>query len=109
MSVLTFYAIQDLTRASAEYLRDQRTNFVAGLPAPCVARDISLSSELSDLSFHRDFPGGEGETLFVQRGGAEHAHGQEGRRLLGFERFDVPAGASPAEMTVINRANELLF
>ncbi len=45
----------------------------------------------------------------MQRAGAEHAHGEEGRRLLGFEKFDVPADASPAERSVIARANELLF
>ncbi|KZV65342.1 DUF1479-domain-containing protein [Peniophora sp. CONT] len=79
-----------LTDYNAEYLRDQRSNFVSGLPAP-------------------DFPGGEGESHFVQRAGAEHAHGEEGRRLLGFEKFDVPADASSAERSVIARANELLF
>lgn len=65
--------------------------------------------ETSDLLPRRDFPGGEGESRFVQRGGPEHAHGEEGRRLLGFEKFNVPIDASSAERSVIEEANKLLF
>lgn len=79
-----------LTDYNAEYLRDQRINFLLGLPAP-------------------DFPGGEGESHFIQRGTPEHVRSMEGRRVLGFEKFEVRPGATAAEEDVIRRANEVLF
>ncbi|KAI0317605.1 DUF1479-domain-containing protein [Amylostereum chailletii] len=88
-SVLYIPAIP-LTVNNAEYLRDQRANFVAGLPSP-------------------DFPGGFGESTFVNRGSAADAHGVAGRRLLGFEKFEVPAGSTHGEAEVIRAANEILF
>jgi len=79
-----------LTVRGAEYLRDQRENFKRGLPPP-------------------DFPGGEGESRFLNRGGQEHIQGETGLRALGFKPFDIPAGASPGEMQAIVEANRILF
>ncbi|KAI0029442.1 DUF1479-domain-containing protein [Vararia minispora EC-137] len=79
-----------LTDYNAEYLRDQKSNFIRGLPAP-------------------DFPGGEGETRFVHRGSVDHISSGEGRALLGFEPFTLPPEATVAEQEVIKRANELLL
>ncbi|KAJ7117571.1 hypothetical protein C8R44DRAFT_925086 [Mycena epipterygia] len=56
-----------LTLVNANYLRDQRSNFLAGLPAP-------------------DFPGGKGESAFVGRATIDDVH-PEGRRAVGFEKF----------------------
>ncbi|TFK74767.1 DUF1479-domain-containing protein [Pluteus cervinus] len=64
-SVLYIPAVP-LTLHNAVYLRDQRINFLSGLPAP-------------------DFPGGEGESKFVGRATAEDVSTPEGRALLGFQ------------------------
>ncbi|KAF8181820.1 hypothetical protein BJ912DRAFT_906656 [Pholiota molesta] len=57
-----------LTVHNASYLRDQRINFLAGLPPP-------------------DFPGGEGESQFIGRGSVADINTDEGRRLYGLEAF----------------------
>ncbi|KAH8982918.1 DUF1479-domain-containing protein [Lactarius hatsudake] len=88
-SVLYIPAVP-LTVRNAEYLRDQREHFSQGLPAP-------------------DFPGGEGESYFLNRGGREHAHGEAGIRALGLEKFDILEGASEGEAQTILEANRLLF
>ncbi|KAH9012229.1 DUF1479-domain-containing protein [Lactarius deliciosus] len=88
-SVLYIPAVP-LTVRNAEYLRDQREHFSQGLPAP-------------------DFPGGEGESYFLNRGGREHAHGEAGVRALGLEKFDILEGASEGEAQTILEANRLLF
>ncbi|KAJ7828264.1 DUF1479-domain-containing protein [Mycena olivaceomarginata] len=59
---------------SVQYLRDQRTNFLAGLPAP-------------------DFPGGSGESAFVGRATVEDVYPGAGQRAVGFEKFET-AGES---------------
>ncbi|KAF9007052.1 hypothetical protein BDQ17DRAFT_1351327 [Cyathus striatus] len=59
----------------ASYLRDQRNNFVAGLPPP-------------------DFPGGEGESKFA-----------EGKKMLGFERFESSTDGSKQ---FIDKVNDML-
>ena len=56
-----------------------------------------------------DFPGGEGESHFLNRGGKEHIQGKAGLRALGFEKFDVPQGASAGEAQAILGANKILF
>ncbi|KAJ7250502.1 hypothetical protein B0H12DRAFT_1120680 [Mycena haematopus] len=56
-----------LTLDNVQYLRDQRNNFLAGLPAP-------------------DFPGGLGESAFVGRATIEDVH-PSGRCAVGFEKF----------------------
>ncbi|KDR75460.1 hypothetical protein GALMADRAFT_247897 [Galerina marginata CBS 339.88] len=57
-----------LTVHNVSYLRDQRINFLAGLPAP-------------------DFPGGEGESNFIGRGAPEDILTNEGRQMYGLEKF----------------------
>ncbi|KAF7370278.1 Duf1479 domain protein [Mycena sanguinolenta] len=56
-----------LTLDNVQYLRDQRSNFLAGLPAP-------------------DFPGGPGESMFVGRATVEDVY-PGGRCAVGFGKF----------------------
>ena len=56
-----------------------------------------------------DFPGGEGESRFLNRGGQEHIQGETGLRALGFKKFDIPEGADAGEVQAILEANEILF
>jgi len=56
-----------------------------------------------------DFPGGEGESRFLNRGGEEHIQGETGLRALGFKKFDIPVGASEGEAQAILEANQILF
>ncbi|KAJ7464578.1 hypothetical protein FB451DRAFT_1263902 [Mycena latifolia] len=63
-----------LTLGNAIYLRDQRTNFLAGLPAP-------------------DFPGGQGESGFAGRATIADVH-PDGRRAVGFDKFAIPGNSN---------------
>ncbi|KAH0828883.1 DUF1479-domain-containing protein [Lanmaoa asiatica] len=72
---------------NASYLRSQRIHFVHGLPAP-------------------DFPGGEGESGFVDRATAQDLTTQQGRQAIGFEPF-VATSATNAEL--VEEANKILF
>jgi hypothetical protein len=74
---------------SAEYLRDQRNGFLAGLPAP-------------------DFPGGEGEAKMTGRGTPKDALSQEGLRALGLLPFETSSVLSPTEVEIVSKANEIL-
>jgi hypothetical protein len=56
-----------------------------------------------------DFPGGEGESRFLNRGGQEHIQGETGLRALGFKKFDTPEGASLGETQAVLEANSILF
>jgi hypothetical protein len=56
-----------------------------------------------------DFPGGEGESRFLNRGGQEHIQGETGLRALGFKKFDIPEGASIGEAQAVLEANKMLF
>ncbi|KAF9047646.1 hypothetical protein BJ165DRAFT_1344281, partial [Panaeolus papilionaceus] len=77
-----------LTIGNASYLRDQRINFLSGLPAP-------------------DFPGGEGESKFVGRGTPEDILTDEGRRMLGLETIQVDAKKGLGE-EFVRKVNEAL-
>jgi hypothetical protein len=55
-----------------------------------------------------DFPGGEGESRFLDRGGQEHIQGEMGLSALGFKKFDIPEGASIGETQAILEANKML-
>ncbi|KAG2158747.1 uncharacterized protein EDB93DRAFT_1120013 [Suillus bovinus] len=76
-----------LTVKNASYIRDQRINFVHGLPAP-------------------DFPGGSGESTFAGRATAQDVTTSQGRRALGFEPF-LSEGIENNEL--VNAANRVLF
>ena len=56
-----------------------------------------------------DFPGGEGESHFLNRGGREHAQEEAGLRTIGVEKFDILEGASEGEAHTILEANKILF
>jgi hypothetical protein len=55
-----------------------------------------------------DFPGGKGESRFLNRGGQEHIQGETGLRALGFKEFDIPVGAGEGEARAILGANQIL-
>ena len=55
-----------------------------------------------------DFPGGEGESRFLNRGGQEHIQGEMGLRALGFKKFDTLEGASQGETQAVLEANSIL-
>ncbi|KAL9712131.1 hypothetical protein Ac2012v2_005208 [Leucoagaricus gongylophorus] len=78
-----------LTLNNAYYLRDQHSNFVAGLPAP-------------------DFPGGEGESQCIGRGSAKDVKSVEGKRALGFERFETSPLAPQSEKDFLDNINRIL-
>ncbi|KAF7356273.1 Duf1479 domain protein [Mycena venus] len=73
-----------LTLGNAQYLRDQRSNFLAGFPAP-------------------DFPGGPGESTFVGRATVEDVH-PGGRCAVGFEKFETAEDGSK----LFGEANRIL-
>ncbi|RDB20698.1 Uncharacterized protein YbiU [Hypsizygus marmoreus] len=85
-SVLYIPAVP-LTLNNASYLRDQRLNFVAGLPAP-------------------DFPGGEGESKFVGHASVDDLATQDARRMFGFEKFED--GISK-DANFAKKVNSILF
>ncbi|KAF9218717.1 DUF1479-domain-containing protein, partial [Gyrodon lividus] len=85
-SVLYIPAVP-LSVKNAVYLRDQRINFVHGLPAP-------------------DFPGGEGESKFSGRATPHDITTRQGRQAMGFEPF-VATGSGNA--VLVEEANRLLF
>ncbi|KAF8131806.1 hypothetical protein EV363DRAFT_1164253 [Boletus edulis] len=72
---------------NASYLRSQRANFVHGLPAP-------------------DFPGGEGESRFLDRATPQDITSQQGRQATGFEPFIATNDANAA---LVEEANKILF
>ncbi|KIJ08600.1 hypothetical protein PAXINDRAFT_172871 [Paxillus involutus ATCC 200175] len=76
-----------LSVKNAAYLRDQRINFVHGLPAP-------------------DFPGGEGESKFSGRATPQDITTRRGRQAMGFEPF-VASGSDNAAL--VKEANRVLF
>lgn len=60
------------------------------------------------MTADRDFPGGEGESAFVGRATLENVRTSEGRRMLGFEPYDIPRDATPGATQVLKMANTLL-
>jgi len=56
-----------------------------------------------------DFPGGEGESRFLNRGAQEHIQGETGLRALGFKKFDTPEGANLGGTQAVLEANRILF
>ncbi|KAG2121235.1 DUF1479-domain-containing protein [Suillus clintonianus] len=76
-----------LSLKNASYIRDQRANFLHGLPAP-------------------DFPGGSGESTFKGRAMPQDITTSQGRRALGLEPF-VSRGVENGEL--VDAANRVLF
>lgn len=80
------------TRASIDYVRQQREHFEQGIPPV-------------------DFPGGVGESKHVGRPGVEDLKGMagtEGLRSFGYAPFDVSAAESKGEEAVLRYANQVL-
>ena len=75
-----------LTQQNWEYVRAQREEFVQGIPPA-------------------DFPGGKGESLFVERGQPGDVHGSEARRAMTLEELEVPQGAKEVEKKLIAACN----
>ena len=79
------------------------------------AGDFVLFTSFIELARHTsppptsDFPGGEGESRFFNRGGQEHIQGETGLCALGFKKFDTPEGASVGETQAVLEANRILF
>ena len=77
----------------------------------CLPREFAklCPSAAIDHDATSDFPGGEGESRFLNRGGQEHIQGETGLRALGFKKFDIPEGVGAGEAQAILEANEMLF
>ncbi|KAH7347690.1 hypothetical protein B0T11DRAFT_232861 [Plectosphaerella cucumerina] len=81
-----------VTKASVDYVRQQRAHFEQGIPPV-------------------DFPGGVGESAHVGRPGVEELKavaGVEGLRGLGYAPFDVSAAKSEGERAVLEYGNSVL-
>jgi hypothetical protein len=98
---LSLHTVQDIFEIS------ESTLTAAFLPRK--PRDSLHWNSLRITLVTSDFPGGEGESRFLNRGGKEHIQGETGHRALGFKKFDVPQGASPGEAQAIFEANKILF
>ena len=60
--------------------------------------------------FFRDFPGGEGESLFVGRASVQDIRTREGRQAMGFEPFMIPPGmTNSTSFELFEAANRILF
>ncbi|WVQ74508.1 hypothetical protein IAR50_004109 [Cryptococcus sp. DSM 104548] len=88
-SAVMYIPAVPLTPQNAEYLSDQKQNFLKGKPGP-------------------DFPGGVGESQFEGRGQVEDIKSAEGRRAMGLEPFGVSERLAPGERAVREQANTIL-
>jgi len=82
---------------------------VVFLHRECVCAFVLFTSFYRAGTPTSDFPGGEGESRFLNRGGQQHIQGETGLRALGFKKFDTPEGASIGEMQGVLEANRILF
>ncbi|OWZ64013.1 hypothetical protein AYX15_04112 [Cryptococcus neoformans] len=88
-SAVLYIPAVPLTPQNADYVRDQRNQFMQGRPAP-------------------DFPGGVGESSFVGRGTQEDIESPDGRQAMGLEPFGISERLTPGERQVRQQANEIL-
>ncbi|KAH9925701.1 hypothetical protein B0H21DRAFT_141575 [Amylocystis lapponica] len=88
-SSVLYTAAIPLTEYNATYLKNQYTTFTHGLPPS-------------------DYPGGEGEALFSGRATPDDVQSLEGRRVVGMEPSEIPAGADEKEAELIRAANAIL-
>lgn len=75
-----------LTTQNWEYVREQAEAFREGVPPS-------------------DFPGGKGESEFVDRGAVGDVKGSEARRAMGLEKLEIPEGAKEAEKRLVEACN----
>ena len=78
-----------LTQGNYEYIQRQKAAFASGVPGP-------------------DFPGGEGEKHFSGRAKPSDVQGEEARRAIGLEAFDLSSASSESECQLLAHANSLL-
>jgi len=74
-----------LTLANVKYIKDQREQYLAGVPPP-------------------DFPGGAGESGFTNKGVESDILSLEGKRAMGLAPFDLTAAVDAAERDVMKEA-----
>ncbi|BGP20077.1 hypothetical protein JCM10213_002673 [Rhodosporidiobolus nylandii] len=79
-----------LTAYNARYLAEQRRRFEAGKPP-------------------QDFPGGAGETQFVERGSEKDILSEAGRKAIGYSPFVAGEDETEGGREVIEEANRILF
>ncbi|KIR53534.1 hypothetical protein I315_04128 [Cryptococcus gattii Ru294] len=88
-SAVLYIPAVPLTPHNVEYIRDQKRLFMEGRPGP-------------------DFPGGVGESQFIDRGKIEDIESIEGKQAMGLEPFDVSGQLTPGERHVREQANKIL-
>ncbi|KAM0752554.1 DUF1479-domain-containing protein [Meredithblackwellia eburnea MCA 4105] len=90
-AVVLYIPSVPLTEMNVKYVKRQREAFNLGLPPP-------------------DFPGGAGESTFVDRGGKENISGKAGLQAMGFVPFDIvrSVGGSAKSEEMRIEANEIL-
>jgi hypothetical protein len=74
-----------LTLANVKYIKDQREQYLAGVPPP-------------------DFPGGTGESAFKNKGVESDILSLEGKRAMGLAPFDLAAAVDAAERDIMEEA-----
>jgi hypothetical protein len=74
-----------LTLANVRYIKDQREQYLAGVPPP-------------------DFPGGVGESAFKGKGSTEDILTLEGKRAMGLAPFDLTLAVDDAESEILKEA-----
>lgn len=91
-SSVLYIPVCPVTTINAEYLVRQREAFRNGTPGP-------------------DFPGGEGESLHVERPTERNLRewaGGVGQSAMGLERLVLGSGSLPGQREVIENANRIL-
>ncbi|KAH8698601.1 hypothetical protein BGW36DRAFT_358130 [Talaromyces proteolyticus] len=78
-----------LCEINSKYVKDQRENFLRGIPPP-------------------DFPGGVGESEHTGRGKSEDIQLAEGRRAMGLGKFEVQLQKTMGQKNAIETANKIL-
>jgi hypothetical protein len=84
-----YITMAPLCQINVDYLVQQRDSFQRGIPPA-------------------DFPGGEGELHHVGRATPEGINTLEGKRVMGFESFQIKSYMTPDEKEMVSKANTRL-